>query len=43
MEIGSAYTKVGFSLDTQPKKVINMNFTKPPMKSRLSYELNVEE
>ena len=43
MEIGSSYTKVGFSLDTQPKKVINVNFTKPLLKSRLSYELNVEE
>ncbi|CAD8119072.1 unnamed protein product [Paramecium sonneborni] len=43
LEIGCAYTKVGFSLDTQPKKVIKLNFEKPLQKSRLSYELSVEE
>jgi actin-related protein len=41
--VGTAFTKVGFQLDSQPKRVIKLNFEKPHSKSRLSYELSVEE
>lgn len=43
VEFGSAYTKVGYSMDNQPKRVLRINLLKNISKNRLNNELYIEE
>lgn len=43
LELGSCYTKIGFAIDSKPKRIVRLDLLKLEKKSRIHNELYIEE